>query len=270
MFGGYQSEIESKKYKGVNYMTYELDGKVAIITGGAGGLGREISLAMHKAGATVVIADINHIEGPKLAEEIKKASGKSEYIKLDVTNSKNVREMCDKVVALFGRIDILINCAGITKRMEPLEFPEEVFDKIIAVNLKGTFLCAQAAARYMTKQGGGKIINIVSIGGMGALPNTVAYCASKGGVVNMTKALAIDLAKYKINVNAIAPALTKTPIAKQVFQDKSTLDWFTSRTPLGRLCEPEDIGNAVLFLSSSVSDFITGHILAVDGGWLAQ
>jgi NAD(P)-dependent dehydrogenase (short-subunit alcohol dehydrogenase family) len=178
--------------------------------------------------------------------------------------------MARSVVETFGAINILVNSAGITKRLPPLDFPEEDFDRIIAVNLKGTFLCCQAAARQMAQQGGGKIVNLTSIGGMVGLPNTVAYCASKGGVVQMTRALAIDLAPSRINVNAIAPSLANTPIATTVFQNQKTLDWFLSKVPLGRLCEPRDVSEAVLFLSSSASDFITGHVLAVDGGYLAQ
>ena len=249
---------------------FDLKGKVAIVTGGVGGLGCAISLTLADAGADVVIADLNEGEGNKMVGQIKKKRRKSLYFKIDVTSSKDVNAMCVQVVKEFGSLDVIVNCAGITKRLEPLNFPEEVFDRVIAVNLKGTFLCAQAAARHMVNQGGGKIINIASIGGMVALPNTVAYCSSKGGVVNMTRALALDLAKYKINVNAVAPALANTPIAMQVFQDKSTLDWFTSRIPLGRLAKPQDVANAVLFLASPASDFITGHILAVEGGWLAQ
>jgi len=249
---------------------FDLKEKVAIVTGGAGGLGCAISLTLADAGADVVIADLNEEEDSKMVDQIKKKKRKSLYFKIDVTSSKDVNAMSAQVVKEFGSLDIMVNCAGITKRLEPLNFSEEIFDRIIAVNLKGTFLCAQAAARHMVNQGGGKIINIVSIGGMVALPNTVAYCSSKGGVVNMTRALALDLAKYKINVNAVAPALANTPIATQVFQDKSTLDWFTSRIPLGRLAEPQDVANAVLFLASSASDFITGHIIAVEGGWLAQ
>jgi NAD(P)-dependent dehydrogenase (short-subunit alcohol dehydrogenase family) len=122
----------------------------------------------------------------------------------------------------------------------------------------------------MVKQGGGKIVNLTSIGGMVGLKNTVAYCASKGGVVQITRALAVDWAPYKINVNAVAPALANTPIATSVFQDEKTLDWFMSKIPLGRLCEPQDVAAAVLFLSSPASDFITGHVLAVDGGYLAE
>lgn len=251
-------------------MSYDLTGKIAIVTGGGSGLGRDIALSLASAGATVVVSDLNADLGQKTVDEIKQAGRGSTFHKLDVSNSQQVREMTAAAVERFGAINILVNSAGITKRLPPLDFPEEDFDRIIAVNLKGTFLCCQAAARQMAKQGSGKIVNLTSIGGMVGLPNTVAYCASKGGVVQMTRALAIDLAPHKINVNAIAPSLANTPIATSVFQNPKTLEWFLSKVPLGRLCEPRDISEAVLFLSSSASDFITGHILSVDGGYLAQ
>ncbi len=251
-------------------MSYDLTGKIAIVTGGGSGLGRDIALSLASAGATVVVSDLNADLGQKTVDEIKQGGRDSAFHRLDVSNSQQVREMTAAAVERFGAINILVNSAGITKRLPPLDFPEEDFDRIIAVNLKGTFLCCQAAARQMAKQGSGKIVNLTSIGGMVGLPNTVAYCASKGGVVQMTRALAIDLAPHKINVNAIAPSLANTPIATSVFQNPKTLEWFLSKVPLGRLCEPRDISEAVLFLSSSASDFITGHILSVDGGYLAQ
>jgi NAD(P)-dependent dehydrogenase (short-subunit alcohol dehydrogenase family) len=247
----------------------DLCGKVAIVTGGGSGLGRDIGIAMARAGASVVVADLNPAAGQQTVDEILGLPGQAILFELDVADSAGVNEMVRVVSQRFGGVHILVNSAGITKRLPPLDFPEEDFDRIIAVNLKGTFLCCQAVARQMAKQGGGKIVNLTSIGGMVGLPNTVAYCASKGGVVQMTRALAIDLARYKINVNAVAPSLAHTPIAATVFQNKQTLDWFLSKVPLGRLCEPKDVSAAVLFLSSPASDFVTGHVLAVDGGFLA-
>ena len=251
-------------------VAFDLTGKIAIVTGGGSGLGREISFALAKSGARVVVADINPAAGRETAAQIEQLPGEALTFELDVADSRKVRELAQFVVERYGAIDILVNSAGITKRLPPLDFPEEDFDRIIAVNLKGTFLCCQAAARQMVKQAAGKIVNLTSIGGMAALPNTVAYCASKGGVVQMTRALAIDLAPHHINVNAIAPSLANTPIAETVFQNPKTLEWFLSKVPLGRLCEPRDVAEAVLFLSSPSSDFITGHVLAVDGGYLAQ
>lgn len=248
-------------------MKIDLSGKVALVTGAAGGLGLKMVEKLREAGATVVATDV---DPDAVREKLPQADAGGVYFRrLDVTSRAEVRTVFRNAASECGRLDIVVNSAGITNRIPALEFPEDVFDKIVAVNLKGTFLCCQEGARIMAEQGkGGKLVNLVSIGGMAALPDTVAYCASKGGVVNMTRAFALDLAKHKINVNAIAPALSNTPIATQVFKNPDTLKWFLDRIPLGRLCEPEDIANAVVFLSSSAADFITGQVLAVDGGWL--
>ena len=251
-------------------MNLGLEGKVGIVTGGAGGLGREICLAYAREGVRTIVADMNAEAAGTLVGKIQAEGGTAAGVSVDVTSSRSVKEMCDFTVGKFGTIDILLNCAGITDRRPALEFPEDVFDRIIAVNLKGTFLCCQAAGRVMTEKKKGKIINMSSIGGTIGLRNTVAYCASKGGVVQITRALAVDWAPYGINVNAIAPALNNTPIARQVFQDKKTLDWFLSKIPLGRLCEPTDVAAAAVYLASAASDYITGHILALDGGWTTE
>ena len=251
-------------------MELNLEAKVAVVTGGAGGLGAQICLSLAGEGAAVVVADVDEKGGKAVSDQIRKQGQNASFVKLDVTDSRNVGSMVETVLQKHGTIDILVNSAGITDRRPALDFPEEVFDKIIAINLKGTFLCCQAVGRVMAEKGKGKIINLSSIGGTIGLRNTVAYCASKGGVVQMTRALAVDWAQYHINVNAIAPGLNNTPIAKQVFRDKNTLDWFLSKIPMGRLCEPKEVAAAVLFLSSEVSDYITGHILALDGGWTAE
>lgn len=251
-------------------MDLNLGGKVAVVTGGSGGLGREISVALAKEGVFVIVADSNRDSGESLAEEIREKHLNASFRPLDVTNSQSVCDLFEYVRDAKGAIDILINSAGITDRRPALDFPEDVFDKILAVNLKGTFLCCQAAGRFMVSKRKGKIINLSSIGGTVGLRNTVAYCASKGGVNQLTKALAVDWAQYNIMVNAIAPGLNETPIAKQVFRNKETYDWFLSKIPLGRLCKPRDVANAALFLSSEVSDYMNGHILAIDGGWTAE
>jgi NAD(P)-dependent dehydrogenase (short-subunit alcohol dehydrogenase family) len=259
--------IRTKKEVSVDL---KLEGKVAVVTGGAGGVGREIAIALAEENAAVIIADINEEEGERFAAELRERHLSAEFRTLNVTDSSSINSMCEYVLEKRGTIDILINSAGITDRRPALDFPEEVFDKIIAVNLKGTFLCCQAVGRVMAEKRKGKIVNISSIGGTIGLRNTVAYCASKGGVVQVTRALAVDWAQYNISVNAIAPGLNNTPIAKQVFQDKATFEWFLSKIPLGRLCEPREVANAALFLSSEVSDYITGHILAIDGGWTTE
>jgi 2-deoxy-D-gluconate 3-dehydrogenase len=248
-------------------MELNLKGKVAVVTGGSGGLGKQICLSLAQEDIHVIVADVDRGKGEELVHQIREKGWSAFFVDLDVTESRSVNSMVDTVVQKHGTIDILVNSAGITDRRPALEFPEEVFDKIIAINLKGTFLCCQSVGRIMAEKKKGKIINLSSIGGTIGLRNTVAYCASKGGVVQITRALAVDWAQYNINVNAIAPGLNNTPIAKQVFKDQQTLDWFVSKIPLGRLCEPEEVAAATLFLASEMADYITGHILALDGGW---
>lgn len=249
---------------------FDLTGKTAIVTGGARGLGQAMAIGLAQAGADVVVADLLDEEAAKTVEEVRKLSRKSMSLRVDVTNSKDVEAMINSVVKEFGKLDIIINSAGITKRMPALDFIEEDFDRVIAVNLKGVFLSCQAAGRQMVKQGGGKIINMASVGGLVGLRNTVAYCASKGGVVQITKTLALEWAPYNIKVNAIAPCLFETSIAAPVFASKETYEAFVSKIPLGRIGKPADLVGTAIFLASPASDMMTGHILAVDGGWLAE
>jgi NAD(P)-dependent dehydrogenase (short-subunit alcohol dehydrogenase family) len=250
-------------------MRCDLSGETAFVTGAAGGFGEGIVREFLKNGANVVIADLDADGAKALAEDVDPRGERTLALALDVADSKGVRTAFDRTLEKFKTVEILVNSAGITKRMPFLDFPEETFDKIIEVNLKGTFLCAQAAAKIMVQKKYGKIINFTSVGGVAGLPNTVAYCASKGGVTNMTRGMAIDLAEHNISVNAIAPCSADTKISKTVYSNPEELKWFMSRIPLGRKCEVSDISNATLFLAARESDFITGHILHVDGGWLA-
>lgn len=246
---------------------YTLEQKVAVVAGGAGGLGRVICKGLAYAGATVVLADMDESMGNEIVKEITDQGKKAIFMKLNVTDSKNVDEVFARVEEELGGTDILVNAAGITRRMDFLDFDEEAFDRIMAVNVKGTFLCAKAAARSMSKKGKGKIINIASVGGLVGLRGTMGYCTSKGAVVQMTRSMALDLANCHINVNAVAPALANTAIAAPVVAHKPTYDSFMAHIPLNRLCEPTDVAAAIQFLASPASDFITGHILPVDGGW---
>ena len=246
---------------------FSIENKIAVITGGAGGLGQVICKCFAEAGAVVIIADQQEEKGSGIARDITAAGYKGEFMKLNIVESASVKDVFAKVSEKFGRVDITVNCAGITKRMNSLDFDEDAFDNIMGVNVRGMFLCCKAAGNYMAKQGGGKIVNIASVGGLVGLPNTMGYCTSKGAVVQMTKALALDWADYKINVNAVAPAIANTAIAAPVMNDKKTFEFFMSRIPLKRLCEPTDVAYAIQFLSSPASDFITGQILPVDGGW---
>ncbi|MGI6083942.1 MAG: SDR family NAD(P)-dependent oxidoreductase [Acetivibrionales bacterium] len=246
---------------------FRIDGKIAVITGGAGGIGEVICQELARAGAYIVLADYNEERGNAIVDDLNKAGFQAEFSILDVTSSAQVKALFKKVASDHGKVDILVNCAGVTRRMDSLEFDEEAFDRIMAVNVKGVFLCCKYAAQSMVKQNGGKIVNMASIGGVRALRNTMGYCTSKGAVVQMTRAFAMDWAKYKINVNAVGPALNNTPIAAPVMEDKEMYQYFLNHIPLGRLCEPIDVACAVRYLASPAADFVTGQILMVDGGW---
>lgn len=249
---------------------FKLTGKVAIVTGGMRGLGYAIAVNLAKFGADIVIADIEMKAAEKIKKEFTNLNRKSYFIKTDVSNSQDVNHMVKETMNKFGRIDILVNNAGITKRGPALSIKEKDWNRIIAVNLKGVFLCSQAAGKEMKKQKKGKIINVASIAGQIGLLNTLPYCASKGGVIQITRALAVEWAKYNINVNAIAPTVFETPLTKPVLEnEKEFHDYVIERIPLGRFGKPNDLAGAIVFLASDASDFVTGHILNIDGGWLA-
>lgn len=251
---------------------FELKDKVVLITGARRGMGKADALLMAKAGAKVVLADISQEECQSVADEIKKAGGQALALKCDVTDKKCVAETIEKTVKEFGRIDVLVNNAGICQFKPFLDMTEEEWDKIIEVNLKGYFLCAQAAAKEMAKQKSGVIVNIASIvmgqigKGMGGLAH---YSASKGGIAALTKTLAIELAPYNIRVNAIAPGAIDTPMASSTKMDPETMAAMLAPIPMKRMGKAEEIASTVLFLASDASSYITGSIVVVDGGWLA-
>lgn len=250
--------------------SFELNDKITVVTGGAGGIGAVICKRLAEAGATIVLADLNEEAGRKTVEEIVSKGGQAVFMKLNVTDKANVQEVFRETENRYGRIDINVNCAGVTKRMDTLDFEEEAFRWIMDVNVTGVFLCAQAAAQCMVKAGKGKIVNIASVGGLVGLKGTIGYACSKGAVVQMIRTMALDLAEHNINVNGVAPALNRTAIAAPVINDPDTYQSFMDKIPLKRLCEPMDVACAIQFLCSSASDFITGQILPVDGGWTVE
>jgi len=245
-------------------------GKVAIVTGAGRGIGRAIALAFAKEGADVVIVDVDLSSAEKVAGEVKSLGPNALALKVDVANKNKVDQMIKTVVNNFGKIDILVNNAGISMVRPSIELSEEDWNRCLAINLTGVFLCCQAAGKVMIKQGEGRIINISSIAGLGALPQRLAYCVSKAGVIMLTKVLSIEWAQYNVNVNAIAPGHTKTEMIRDLIR-RGLLDEekIKQRTPRGRLAEPEEIADAAVFLASDESKHITGCVLPVDGGFSA-
>jgi len=251
----------------------ELKDKVAIITGARRGMGKSHALKLAKVGAKVVVSDISQEECQLVVDEIKKEKGEAIAVKCDATKKEEVDNMIKAAVDKWGKVDILVNNAGICQFKPFLELTEEEWDRTLNINLKGYFLCAQASAKEMAKQKSGVIINIASVAmgqqGIG-FPNIVHYCASKGGIVGMTEALAVELAPYNIRVNAISPGMIETPMIDPVKQDPKIMEAMLARVPMRRVGKPEEVSNLVLFLASDVSSYMTGSTVVIDGGWLAS
>jgi len=248
--------------------SFSLEGKVAIVTGGSKGIGREIALAFAEAGADVVVCS-RALDGQleAVAEEIKKLGRRSLAIPTDITQKASIDNMVQRTIDEFGAIDILVNNAGLLVVTPFLEHSEETWDQVIDTNLKGYFLCSQAVAKKMIDRKKGNIINMSSIRGLRAGRDRVAYCVSKAGVIMMTQVMALELAQYHIRVNAIAPGWIKTQLNEHLWRDPGNRKKIEATVPLGHLAEPDSIAGAALFLASDVSSYITGHTLAVDGGF---
>ncbi len=247
---------------------FRLDGKVAVVTGGARGLGRAAAELLAEAGAAVAILDRDAAAGAKTAGGIAGAS----FHPVDVTEEASVEAAMAAVVARHGGIDVLVNNAGIGLRHPAVDHPLADWDKVVAVNLTGVFLCARTAERTMLARGGGAIVNLASIMGFsggGVYPN-VSYQATKGAVVNMTRALAVEWAKSGIRVNAVAPTWVNTDLTAALLAQPDVLARIEALTPRARLATPEEVAHAILFLASPAAAMVTGHTLPVDGGFLAQ
>lgn len=253
-------------------MFNDLKNKVAIVTGARRGMGRTHSLKLAEQGVKVVVSDISQEDCGKVVDEIQKAGGEAMAIKCDVSKKDEVNKMVSEVVKKFGKVDILVNNAGIVQFKPFLELTEDEWDRTLNINLKGYFFCAQAAAKEMAKQKRGVIVNIASVAmgqvGVG-FSQIVHYCASKGGIVAMTEAMALELAPLGIRVNVIAPGAIDTPMVDSLKTDKAMMEGILARVPLHRFGKPEEVSNLVVFLASDTSSYMTGATVVVDGGWLA-
>jgi NAD(P)-dependent dehydrogenase (short-subunit alcohol dehydrogenase family) len=248
-------------------------GKVALITGGASGIGRATALLFAREGAAVVIADLNAEAGETVAAEITHSGGRAIFERAEVSNATDCRRLAERAISEFGRIDILFNNAGIIRRATILDLSEDDWDRVMAVNLKSIFLLSREVIPHMQKQGGGSIINTASGWGLSGGAKAAVYCASKGAVVLLTKAMAIDHGPQKIRVNCICPGDTDTGMlraeAEQLGEANDRFLAEAARRPLGRVGSPDEIAAAVLYLASDASSFVTGAALVVDGGGLA-
>lgn len=249
-----------------------LEGKVAIVTGSDTGIGKGIAVALAKEGCKIVInSHKDSKEANDAVDEIKKLGSDSFLVVADVSKENDVKNLVGKTAKKFGKVDIIVNNAGILVFGTVETLTEKDWDRQLDVNLKGVFLCTKYAVQQMVKQGkGGRIINISSIAGLVGFPGISAYCASKGGVTEFTREVALDCAKYGITVNAINPGVIVTDMTKGMLNDEKTKKSLMENTPIGRFGQPEDIGNAAVFLALDESGFITGHNLVVDGGWTAR
>lgn len=248
----------------------ELEGKKVIVVGGSKGIGKDIALAFAKLGSDVVITGRNKEDLRITTEELKELNPNCFYLTADIQNVHEIYNMIDSANDRLGQIDVLINNAGINIPKPALEVTEEDWDRMLDTNLKGTFFCSQRAGKYMIEQRtAGKIINIVSQMAFVGYIKRAAYCSSKGGAVQMTKALAIEWAEHQIKVNAVAPTFIETDFTKKMFDDQGFYQDVLSRIPLGTLAKPDDVTGAVLFLASDMANFITGETIRVDGGWTA-
>ncbi len=250
-----------------------LANKIALVTGGASGIGRATAILFAQEGAAVAIVDINRELGQSTVNEIEGAGGKAIFVLCNVTSAVDCRTAVEETVAAFGRLDILFNNAGIIRRADVIDTTEDEWDRVMAVNVKSIFLMSKYAIPYMQKTGGGSIINTSSGWGLKGGGNAVSYCASKGAVTNMTRAMAIDHGPQKIRVNSVCPGDTDTPMlrneAKQLGEPEDKFMAEAAERPLRRYAQPVEIAQAVLYLASDAASYVTGAALIVDGGGLA-
>lgn len=247
---------------------FDLSGKTAIVTGANTGIGQGIAIALAGAGADVAL--VGRSSADETAEKVRALGRKAVLIRADLSTIEPVQEVVDRTLAELGGLDILVNNAGIIRRADAVDFTEEDWDAVVDTNLKSAFFLCQAAGRHMIGQGGGKIINIASMLSFQGGIRVPSYTASKSGVAGLTKLLANEWAGKGVNVNAIAPGYIATNNTAALQADESRNRQILERIPSGRWGDPSDLGGAAVFLASSASDYVQGHVLAVDGGWLAR
>src|SRR3990172_1276282 len=248
--------------------SFDLSGKVALVTGGGTGLGRGIALGLAGAGAFTVAAGRRQAPMEEAVTAMGQAGGKGAWLVGDVSWADDARRLASAVQSRHGRLDILVNAAGINRRGPMLDFTERDWNEVMNTNLKGLFFCSQAAARVMKDQGGGRIIHVASLTSERGFPNVAPYGASKAAVAQLTKSMAVEWAPHRITVNAIGPGWFRTEMTDLLFQNPEWRERTLARHPMGRFGDPEDLAGAAVFLASPAADYITGQVLYVDGGYL--
>ena len=253
-------------------VNYQFDGKVALVTGASSGIGRTTALYFAKSGANVAVVDVAENEGIETARMIERFGVKSIFIRCDVSKDKDVRNMVQRTVDAFGRLDYAFNNAGIEGIQAPTpDCTEENWTKVIDINLKGTWLCMKYQIPQMLKQGGGAIVNCSSIAGLIGFPGIPAYSASKHGVIGLTKTAALENAKTNIRVNAVCPGVIQTPMIDRFTRGQAQAHaQLIAGAPMGRVGSPEEIASAAVWLCSESASYMTGQTLTIDGGWVAQ
>ncbi len=249
---------------------FDISGKVALVTGAGRGLGEAIALGLAQAGADVAVIDLDIKAAQVVAAKIENSGRKALAVEANVCDADNVKRMVNVVLEEFGTIDILVNNAGIQRRNSCVDMSEKDWDAVIEVNLKGAFLCCKEVGKIMVANRKGKVINITSLLGTVAQPNRGPYAASKGALVQLTKVLALEWAPLGINVNGLGPGYFLTELNQKLMDDKEAFDELTSRIPMGKWGTLDDIVGPAVFLASEASDYMNGHILYVDGGYLCM
>jgi len=252
----------------MNLERFSLKDKVAIVTGAGTGIGQGIAKAMAESGARVVLAGRTRSRLEATADDIRASSGEALVVEADISERGDREALVTAVLDAWKQIDILVNNAGVNVRTPPEDYREEDWDRVVRTNLKGTFFLTQLVARHMIGRKYGKIIQIASLAAITGIPHIPAYTAAKGGVGSLTYQLAIDWARYNINVNSICPGYIRTPLTRPV-EESERGTYILNRVPAGRWGEPEDIAGTAVFLASPASDFLTGQLIVVDGGWMA-